>query len=232
MEQFISQYSVQMMQAIRLLLSCACGFAIGFERQYHIRAEHRKSAGLRTHMMVCLASATMMLVSKYGFFDVLSYGDNVRVDVSRVAAAIVSGVGFLGAGIIYVRKESIKGLTTAAGLWATSAVGMAIGCGMYFAGIVLTIFVLCIQKISAIRFYKSIKESVETVVVETVDAPDVLEQIVSWMKQQGISVYGISGSKSSKHGRKLTIQVDLKGVDKTRLLSMLDELESVEQIDL
>lgn len=231
MEQIVTQYSLQIMQAVRLLLSCACGFAIGFERQYHIRVEHRKSAGLRTHMMVCLASAAMMLISKYGFFDVMTDSNNVRVDVSRVAAAIVSGVGFLGAGIIYVRKESIKGLTTSAGLWATSAVGMAVGCGMYFAGIALTFLVLCIQKISTIRFYKNIEESVEAIVVEAADCPGISEQIIAWLKQQGVAVYGISSSKSSKYGRKLTIQVDLKGVDQTRLLSMLDELEGVEQID-
>ena len=93
---------------ISMLLSVVLGFAIGFERKLRF-----KEAGIRTHTIVCAGSALIMVVSKYGF------GDSIEADASRVAAQIVSGIGFLGAGIIIYRKHEIHGLTTAAGVWAT-----------------------------------------------------------------------------------------------------------------
>jgi putative Mg2+ transporter-C (MgtC) family protein len=96
---------------------------IGFERELR-----QRSAGLRTHALVGVASALFMLVSKYGFTDVL--GDRVILDPSRVAAQVVSGIGFIGAGLIFVRRDSVRGLTTAATIWLTAAVGMAAGAGL------------------------------------------------------------------------------------------------------
>lgn len=98
-----------------------------------------KSAGIRTHMVVAVAPALFMLVSKYGFFDLLSLHD-ISLDPSRIAAQIVTGISFIGAGTILVRREQISGLTTAAGVWATAAIGMAVGAGMYVIGIVSTVF--------------------------------------------------------------------------------------------
>ena len=101
---------------IGVLVSVVLGFAIGFERKLRY-----KEAGIRTHTIVCVGSALIMVVSKYGF------GDSAEADASRVAAQIVSGIGFLGAGIIVYRRHEIRGLTTAAGVWATAGVGMAAG---------------------------------------------------------------------------------------------------------
>ena len=94
---------------ISMLVAVVLGFAIGYERKLRY-----KEAGIRTHTIVCAGSALMMIVSKYGF------GDSIEADASRVAAQIVAGVGFLGAGIIVYRKHEVHGLTTAAGVWATS----------------------------------------------------------------------------------------------------------------
>ena len=106
---------------IRLIGAAICGGILGIER------EHRqKSAGIRTHVIVAIASAIMMIVSKYGFFDVIDH-DSVSLDPSRVVSGVVSAIGFLGAGIIFVRKSSAVGLTTAAGIWATVAIGIAMG---------------------------------------------------------------------------------------------------------
>ena len=105
---------------LNILLAVLLGFAIGYERKLRY-----KEAGIRTHTIVCVGSALIMVVSKYGFSDIQEY------DASRVAAQIVSGIGFLGAGIIIYRKHEIHGLTTAAGVWATAGVGMAAGAGMY-----------------------------------------------------------------------------------------------------
>lgn len=105
---------------------------IGFERELR-----QRSAGLRTHALVGVASALFMLVSKYGFTDVL--GDRVILDPSRVAAQIVSGIGFIGAGLIFVRRDAVRGLTTAATIWLTAAVGMAAGAGLPLLACLVTL---------------------------------------------------------------------------------------------
>jgi len=105
---------------------------IGLEREIR-----QKWAGLRTHTLVGAAAALIMLVSKYGFTDVLAPG-RIVLDSSRVAAQIVSGIGFLGAGLIFVRRDAVRGLTTAAGIWATAAVGMACGAGLAWLALAAT----------------------------------------------------------------------------------------------
>ena len=122
----------------RMLLACFCGVGIGFERK-----NRAKEAGMRTHCIVACASALMMVISKYGFYDVV--GETIKLDPSRMSAGIVTGVGFLGAGIIYFQRGGIKGLTTAAGIWATSGIGMAIGAGMYVVGLSATVIILLAQ---------------------------------------------------------------------------------------
>ena len=134
-----TSFSTEIDWFCRLLIAALCGGAIGYER-----ATQRKSAGMRTHMVVAVAAALFMLVSKYGFFDILNL-HNVALDPSRIAAQIVTGISFIGAGTILVRKEQVSGLTTAAGVWATAAIGMAIGAGMYFIGIICTVLLFLIQ---------------------------------------------------------------------------------------
>lgn len=112
------------LQLHELLLAFILSSLIGLEREIRL-----KSAGLRTHALVGVGSALMMLVSKYGFFDVLQPG-SVSADPSRVAAQIVSGIGFIGGGLIFVRKDIVHGLTTAATIWLTAGVGMACGGGL------------------------------------------------------------------------------------------------------
>lgn len=119
------------LQIGELLLAFALSTLIGLERQLRGR-----SAGLRTQAIVGTASALFMLVSKYGFMDVL--GDHVVVDPSRVAAQIVSGIGFLGAGLILTRRGAVRGLTTAASVWETAAIGMAAGAGLWLLALVVT----------------------------------------------------------------------------------------------
>lgn len=122
--------------ALRLFLAGVMGILIGLEREYRA-----KEAGYRTHFLVALGSALLMIVSQYGFSDVLER-DLVRLDPSRIAAQVVSGIGFIGAGTIILQKQIVRGLTTAAGIWATSGIGLAIGAGMYGIGIAATVLVL------------------------------------------------------------------------------------------
>lgn len=124
---------------LRLVLSLVAGSIVGYERMLR-----HKSAGIRTHAMVALGSAVFAIVSKYGFLDIVFY-NGASVDTSRVAANIVTGVCFLGAGMIFVRGKSISGLTTAAGIWTVSAIGMVFGCGMYSLGLISTGLIAVIQ---------------------------------------------------------------------------------------
>ncbi len=126
---------------LRLLAALTAGILIGVERQHRA-----KEAGIRTHATVALASCLLMLISKYGFRDI---GTG---DPGRVAASVVSGVGFLGAGVIFVRNDVVQGLTTAAGIWATSAIGLCFGCDMYLIGILSTLLMYVIQHILYRRF--------------------------------------------------------------------------------
>lgn len=125
----------------RIALATICGMFIGWERERRL-----KSAGLRTHMLVALASSLMMIVSKYAFMDVV-YLQSVQVDVSRVAAGVVQAIGFLGAGVIFVKKDNVVGVTTAAGLWAMVGIGLTIGAGLYVLGIAATFLIILIQLI-------------------------------------------------------------------------------------
>ncbi|PIO81082.1 hypothetical protein BSQ38_05170 [Pediococcus damnosus] len=124
---------------LRVLIAGACGFAIGYERD-----ARAKTAGLRTHIIIAVGSALMMIVSKYGFMDLLG-NKGIELDPSRIAAQIVSGIGFIGAGTIIVKHEDVNGLTTATGLWTTAGVGMAIGARMYVVGIFSALLVLGTQ---------------------------------------------------------------------------------------
>ena len=135
--------------ALRIFVAGAMGVLIALEREYRA-----KEAGYRTHFLVALGSALMMIVSQYGFMEVLKT-DLIRLDPSRIAAQVVSGIGFIGAGTIILQKQIVRGLTTAAGIWATSGIGLAVGAGMYAVGISATLLVLLgLETLS--YFFKSI----------------------------------------------------------------------------
>lgn len=119
---------------VRLILSALLSGLIGVERQLH-----RRTAGLRTHILVCVGSTLIMLTSIY-IFDI--YKEIAPVDPARIAAGVITGIGFLGAGTIIRYGEEIRGLTTAASLWVLAAVGLAVGCGFYSAAIATTVLVL------------------------------------------------------------------------------------------
>ena len=123
----------------RLVLAAIFGTIIGLDREYR-----EKEAGFRTHFLVSLGSALMMIVSQYGFSEILTH-DGVSLDPSRIAAQVVSGIGFIGAGTIIIHRQLVRGLTTAASLWATAGIGLAAGGHMYVvagAATLLTLFAL------------------------------------------------------------------------------------------
>lgn len=124
---------------LRICVATLCGAMIGFERTQRLKA-----AGIRTHILVASASALFLIVSKYGFNDILNQ-NHISFDPSRIGAQVVSGISFIGAGTILVRNQNVNGLTTAAGIWITSGIGMALGSGLYFIGIVSTLLIVIVQ---------------------------------------------------------------------------------------
>ena len=128
---------------IRIVISAVFGIFIGLER-----TKRQKDAGIRTHCIIAVTSAAFMILSKYAFLDVNGVLGGRAADPARLAAQVVSGISFLGAGVIFKDKNSsIKGLTTAAGMWATAAVGMSIGAGLYWLGVFETAAIVFSQMI-------------------------------------------------------------------------------------
>lgn len=126
---------------LRLFVAAMLGGVIGLEREYRA-----KEAGFRTHFLVALGSGLFMILSQFGFNDVLAHYEQVSLDPSRIASQVVTGIGFIGAGTIIFQKHVVRGLTTAAGLWVTSAIGMTAGAGMYVLSIATTVLVLlCLE---------------------------------------------------------------------------------------
>ena len=121
---------------LRLLLAGVFGLVIGLDREYRV-----KEAGFRTHFLVSMGSALLMIVSQYGFSAVLEQ-PGLRLDPSRIAAQVVSGIGFIGAGTIIFHRQIVRGLTTAASLWATAGIGLAVGAGMYGTAAAATVLAL------------------------------------------------------------------------------------------
>ena len=135
---------------VRLFIAGFCGILIGLERE--LRA---KEAGVRTHFLVCTGSALFMMISAYGFLATKGLLGTRGADTARIAAQIVSGIGFIGAGTIMVTRGNITGLTTAAGLWVVAGIGMAVGSGLYLVALVSTVLVLIGMEILRIFVHKA-----------------------------------------------------------------------------
>ncbi|MBR5756684.1 MAG: MgtC/SapB family protein [Firmicutes bacterium] len=130
---------------VRIAVACFCGALIGIERSRNF-----KEAGIRTHIIVCCGAALAMIVSKYGFIDLegavnVFFPGTRGADPSRIASQVISGISFIGAGVIFRREGLVRGLTTAAGIWVTAAIGLAVGSGMVFIGLFSTILILAMQ---------------------------------------------------------------------------------------
>lgn len=175
----------------RLLLAGVLGAAIGLDREYRA-----KEAGFRTHFLVSLGSALFMVVSQYGFDEVLGR-ENVSLDVSRVAAQVVSGIGFIGAGAIIFQRQIVRGLTTAASLWAISGVGMATGAGMYGVAAAATVLTLVGLEVLNLIF-GSFSSHRTPIVFSTLDR-DAIPVALKTLRNEGFAVisYALDRERSS-----------------------------------
>lgn len=149
----------------RLFVSALLGGLIGLEREYRA-----KEAGIRTHFLVALGSALFMILSQYGFDAALSQLDHASFDPSRIASQVVTGIGFIGAGTIIFQKHVVKGLTTAAGLWVTSAIGLTSGAGLYVLASAATVMVLlCLEALNMLIHKVGTRELMVTIASPTAD---------------------------------------------------------------
>lgn len=168
----------------RIVIAGICGIFIGLERK-----NRSKEAGIRTHFIVACASALMMVISKYGFGDIVSETVGSKgADGARLAAQVISGIGFLGAGMIFVHKNTVTGLTTAAGIWATSGVGLAVGAGMYVVGIATSALIIVAQIVLHKNFRWMKNSKSKKLVVNGVTDVQYQQNLTELLKKEGITV--------------------------------------------
>ncbi len=212
---------------VRLVAAIFCGALIGLEREKRF-----KNAGIRTHVIVALASALMMIVSKYGFFDVLSH-ESISLDPSRIAAGVVSAIGFLGAGVIILRGDSAAlGLTTAAGLWATVGVGIALGAGMYALGIIATVMMLIVQFVLHIRWLKIMKEATGEIVVNLSSSGMTVEAIREKMKESDVQIRTFTIRKGKDGDLRLTAHITFNAASSEKVLELMKASSYIEDMSI
>jgi len=210
---YITEYEI----ALRLSLACVFGGIVGFERE-----RNDSPAGFRTHILVSLGSALIMILSMYGFNDFVS----VAKDPARMAAQVVSGIGFLGAGTILRDKTSIKGLTTAASLWVVAAIGLASGAGFYFSSVFVTLLVfLTLERSVETYFFRNS----QTLKIVAVNGTCRVKEINRLLESHSIIPQNISMTLLKEEDNKTTIEYKLR--TPFRKINMEQIIEDINEID-
>ncbi len=204
---------------VRILLSCILGGLIGLERE-----SHNKSAGFRTHILVCVGSALIMLVSQDIYYI---YHGKASVDPGRIAAQVVSGIGFLGAGTILREGATVKGLTTAASLWVVAGVGLAVGAGLYFSALVTTgvIFLVLIYLGKVERLIAGLT-NVMALLVTAENRPGQLGRIGSFLGERNILILNIQ-MKQMMDDKRVMFEIDIKTPPQVKMNEVLYELSDI-----
>ena len=211
----------------RILVAALCGAFIGYERNNRL-----KEAGIRTNLIVALAAALIMVVSKYGFGDVTTH-PGIALDPSRIAAQIVTGVGFLGAGMIFVRNQNISGLTTAAGVWATAGIGMAVGAGLYFLGIGVSLLIIAAQMMLHRNFAWLHFPMTEQISLEMDTVGDGVSSIREKLLSHEIHILSLKARHLDNGRMALDIFVKVpKEYNRTQLMSLLSDNPHIKSLDL
>lgn len=212
---------------LRLLLALLLGGLVGFERE-----QSKHAAGLRTNILVCLGSCLLMLLSMYGFSAFVDE-PNVRVDPARLAAAVITGIGFLGAGTILFTGKSITGLTTAASLWVVSAIGLAVGAGFYFASATATVMVLvtlwAFNKLEK-RYISAKKE--QLIKIKAKDLSRAMLDINSLMTDRKIVIKKmlLEECEADENGEQVMLQLFITLPKSETLLVLLDSIKHLEGV--
>jgi len=216
---------------LRIVVATFCGLLIGLER-----TKRQKAAGIRTHCVIAAASAVMMILSKYAFADITTsagelYESSRGADVSRIASQVVSGVGFLGAGVIFVKGGTIKGLTTAAGIWAISAIGMAIGAGMYPIGLFATLIVLLLNLIFHKLHVGDDAYSTHDIEVEMKDTPEMRKILTDILEKYKTNVLDCKITRTDEEYIALELSVKMTGkIPFDDCLKIMDENPDIRKL--
>ena len=209
----------------RLLLACLFGGLVGLERE-----RKNWAAGMRTHMIVCLGSALMMIVSSFGFSDILGT-KNVTLDPSRIAAQVVSGIGFIGAGTILFKQgvNTVRGLTTAAGLWTVAGIGLATGGGMYIAaGLATGLALLILWAIQPLERYYTQRFKLRTIKITTTATANITEIIEKLEAIKGTTFVDFTMIKSSEH---FILDLKYEEADLSKLNEIIKELQQEVEVE-
>lgn len=210
---YITEYEI----ALRLFLACVFGGIVGFERE-----KNDSPAGFRTHILVSLGSALIMILSMYGFNDFAT----VNKDPARLAAQVVSGIGFLGAGTILRDRTSVKGLTTAASLWVVAAIGLAAGAGFYFASFFVTMLVfITLERSVETYFFRNS----QTLKVVAVNGTCRVKEINRLLEAHSIVPQNISMILLKEENNRTTIQYKVR--TPFRKINMEQIIEDINEID-
>ncbi|MBB1095586.1 MgtC/SapB family protein [Limosilactobacillus agrestis] len=217
---------------LRMILAALCGGIIGFERK-----SKAKNAGIRTHALIAVGAAMVMIISKYGFFDLIKIThSNWNVDPSRIAAQVVSGIGFLGAGTIINRHDQIiDGLTTAAGIWVTGAIGLAYGSGLYSIGVIGTSCVLIAEVTGKYLDQFALRQGNGfSCFIQLVGDTKVLRAIIDQLNQKYFKV-PLKYTLYDYENGKITCQLygELKpGIKPENIFTDLTTLENIKSVEL
>lgn len=220
---FTYNIELELLYFARLVLAAVCGALVGLERE-----KRQKSAGLRTHIIVAMTAALMMIVSKYGFMDVVVI-DSIQLDASRIAAGVVSAIGFLGAGVIFIKKDNAVGLTTAAGLWATVGIGIAIGAGMYLIGICATLLMLSVQFVMHWKKLKVVSSAGGSISVNLTRHNLTLDDLKEKLEKEGIFIRNMSIKRTGSD--EMVLQATVMLSKKEPLTSLVEEMNRMDYID-
>ena len=223
-EEFFANQELFLKLIFRLLFACFCGGIIGLERSIR-----RKDAGIKTHIILALGAALFMIVSQYGFGN-LELTPEYRADATRIASNIVTGVSFLCAGVIFVRGASVKGLTTATGIWTCAGIGMAAGAGMYLITLFATVLILIIQLLLAglsakIETHYSIE--IELDIPENIKVDTIVSELSAMTKSPPHSIKLAKDTEGTKYKVNFNI---IHTINVTELIQALSEKEHVTSV--
>ncbi|MDF2959585.1 MAG: magnesium transporter MgtC [Paenibacillus sp.] len=214
---------------LRMVLAVLFGGIVGMERELHNHA-----AGFRTHILVCLGSATVMLLSIYGFSQFVNE-PNVRIDPARLAAQVISGIGFLGAGAILRNGSVISGLTTAASVWVVAAIGLCVGAGFLFAAFYTTMLVLIsLFVLNKWEKYLMRNRRNHELTIKALDNPGVLGKLASAFGEQGIQIINVKmiaeSESSPENGEKPTMQLrfSLKVQNPVKFVTAMERINTMD----
>lgn len=208
---------------LRLILAAVCGGIIGAERE-----TKRRPAGFRTHILICLGAAMTTLTSQY-----LAYNMGYHTDIGRLGAQVVVGVGFIGAGsIVVTRRQHIKGLTTAAGLWAVAIVGLAIGAGFYEVSLISTVLIWVAESLFVYWDRKKLQTALERNVYLEYSKKEALESILRLCRQMELRVENMEFTRQMGSGNNACLILQLHAMKKQSTGDFFAELHKIDGVEM